>query len=442
MTQALYGKKILIANVPLDGHFNPLTGLAKHLQHIGCDVRWYTSETFSERLNKLDIPHYPFIKALELSGQNLGTIIPEIKTAAGPQKGRLYLKNLFIDRATEYFEDISEIFNDFSFDLLIADSMFSAMPLIRYKLGVPVVAIGIVPLMEDSIDIAPAGQALPPAKNEAIRLAYAKMYANKYKNIADLIEKYTSDLKIYGVSVSGSFIFDTLIKEANIYLQIGVPGFEYERSDQGKNVRFVGSLLPYSSPNGRPKWTDPRLKEFDKIIFVTQGTVERDVKKLLEPTLEAFVGSDTLVIAATGGNATLALRKKYQAPNIIIEDFIPFEDIMPHVSVFITNGGYGGTMLSIMHGVPIIAAGVYELKNEICSRIEYFGLGMDLKTETPSTEIIYQSARQVIMNDFYKDKVMALRDEINQYDSLALCTRYIDQLLNTNCGSDSISAPI
>jgi len=43
------GTKILFANVPADGHFNPLTGLAAHLKSIGCDVRWYTSKKYAEK---------------------------------------------------------------------------------------------------------------------------------------------------------------------------------------------------------------------------------------------------------------------------------------------------------------------------------------------------------------------------------------------------------
>ncbi|MBB6273836.1 UDP:flavonoid glycosyltransferase YjiC (YdhE family) [Pedobacter cryoconitis] len=53
-------KKVLFATTGLDGHFNPLTGLAKFLQAEGCVVRWYTSERFSAKLTKLDIPFYPF----------------------------------------------------------------------------------------------------------------------------------------------------------------------------------------------------------------------------------------------------------------------------------------------------------------------------------------------------------------------------------------------
>lgn len=43
ITDQLKGKKILFANVPADGNFSPLTGLAKYFQEAGADVRWYAS---------------------------------------------------------------------------------------------------------------------------------------------------------------------------------------------------------------------------------------------------------------------------------------------------------------------------------------------------------------------------------------------------------------
>ena len=46
-------KKILFACVPGDGHFSPLTGIAKHLQSMGYDVRWYCSSSYGEKIKKL-----------------------------------------------------------------------------------------------------------------------------------------------------------------------------------------------------------------------------------------------------------------------------------------------------------------------------------------------------------------------------------------------------
>jgi hypothetical protein len=50
MHEPLSGKKILFTTLPADGHFNPLTGLAKYLQAVGCDVRWYTSLLYKGKL--------------------------------------------------------------------------------------------------------------------------------------------------------------------------------------------------------------------------------------------------------------------------------------------------------------------------------------------------------------------------------------------------------
>jgi UDP:flavonoid glycosyltransferase YjiC (YdhE family) len=36
----MQSKKILFANIPADGHFNPLTGIAMELKNQGHDVRW------------------------------------------------------------------------------------------------------------------------------------------------------------------------------------------------------------------------------------------------------------------------------------------------------------------------------------------------------------------------------------------------------------------
>ena len=73
------GRKILFATVPGEGHFNPLTGLAKHLHEIGYDVRWYTSVQYAPKLKKLGIPHYPFVKAMEIPADKIDEIFPERK---------------------------------------------------------------------------------------------------------------------------------------------------------------------------------------------------------------------------------------------------------------------------------------------------------------------------------------------------------------------------
>ncbi len=436
MKEQLQGKKILFATLPADGHFNPLTGLARYLQAAGVDVRWYTSPVFKEKLEKLAIRHSPFVEALDTNGQNLDALFPGRKSITDPvAKLNLDMINGLVDRAPEYYADIRAIYDSFPFDLVVADSLFPAIPFVKRKLGVPVVAVGVVPLAETSIDLAPYGMARLPPADEAQRSEYATLrdFAQDVL-FKPSIDAFDATLKEHGIEVPGSAPFNLLIKEADLYLQIGTPGFEYHRTDLGENVRFVGALLPYASQGGQPAWFDERLRKYNKVVLVTQGTIEKDTRKILEPTLTAFRDTDVLVVAATGGSGTGELRAKYAAENVIIEDFIPFDQIMPYAGVFVTNGGYGGTLLSIKHRLPLVAAGVHEGKNEVCARIGYFRIGVDLGTETPTPEAIRGGVEAVLADAAYRENITRLADEFATYQAEEQCAGYIAGLLQAKAG--------
>ena len=159
------GTKILFANFPADGHFNPLTGLAVHLKNIGCDVRWYTSKTYAEKIDRLDIPFYGLQRAVDVSAHaEINDVFPERKKYKGQvSKLRFDMINVFILRSTEYYEDILEIYEEFPFQLMIADITFGAIPFVEEKMGIPVISISVVPLPETSKDLAPSGLGITPS---------------------------------------------------------------------------------------------------------------------------------------------------------------------------------------------------------------------------------------------------------------------------------------
>ena len=75
--------KILFASQAIDGHFNPMTGVAMRLKERGHDVRWYTGPVFRDKLHGLGIPLFPFRRATEHRADNLAELYPERATAEG-----------------------------------------------------------------------------------------------------------------------------------------------------------------------------------------------------------------------------------------------------------------------------------------------------------------------------------------------------------------------
>lgn len=421
-------KKILFACAPFDGHFNPLTGLAVHLKQQGHDVRWYAQQYYADKLRKLNIRHYKFDQADQINQVNLDRIFPKRAAINNTiKKINFDIQNVFVRQGPLYYRDIQNISNEFDFDLLIADTAFTGVPYVKELMNKPVFSIGVLPLSETSRDLAPSGLGMTPStsipgklKQHILRFVAQKILFGASNRLS------VKTLKDYGID-SKYFLFDEIIRRSTLVLQSGAPGFEYYRSDLSHNIRFIGPLFPYM-PKNAGSYTLPAKGSFEKTILVTQGTVEKDVNKIIVPVLEAYKGTNTLVIATTGGSGTAELRKKYPHANIIIEDFIPFSDVLPHCDVYITNGGYGGVMLGVQHKIPMVVAGVHEGKNEICARVGYFKLGINLKTEKPSAAQIIAAVDEVISNAAYKKNVTKLSWEFSAYKPAQLLQQYMSEI--------------
>lgn len=418
--------------MPMDGHFSPLTGLAVHLSQLGHDVRWYVGGHYGARVQALGLRHYPFVKAQTVNQENVDHLFANRAYIRGTiARLRFDINKLFLNRVPEFVKDLKAIHQEWPFSLLVHDVAFMGGPFVQQLLNVKTVAIGVVPLAETDDKLPPAGLGMQPARTmvgcwsqHLLRYVVQRIL---FKPCNDLFNKLRQE---QGLAPVSGFLLDSAIRTADVYLQSGVPGFEYPRKSISPNIRFVGPLLPHSRGKKPPFAHTARALQAKRVVLVTQGTVERNVEKLLVPTLEGFKNDpDTLVIATTGGSQTEELRDRFPQENFVIEDFINFNAVMPYASVYVTNGGYGGVMLALKHNLPIVAAGVHEGKNEIAARIGYCNVGVDLKTETPKPTQIRKAVERVLGDNSYRQQVRKLGREFTAYKPNELAEQYINELL-------------
>ncbi len=429
--EQLAGKKVLFATISADDYINPLTGLAKHLQDSGCDVRWYASKRYTKKFHQLYIYHYTPIKHKDVNSGNVNEIHPERARITGRiAKLNFDMLNIFAKPAARHFEDIRYIYEAFPFDVLIVDTLFAAAPIVRQILGVPVIAIGVVPLTASSRDLPPYGLGMTPSHNPLGRLKQSVLrFMTDKIFFKKTFKAYEQVLRRYGITNNGINMLDSVVRGSDLVLQLGSPGLEYRRSDIGRNIRYVGPMLPYAVARKGLPWSDERLHQYKDTVIVTQGTTEKNQNKIIIPALEAFSNTDVLIIVTTRGLQTEELRARYPYRNVIIEDFIPFDDVMPYAKAFITNGCYSGVLLSLQHKLPVIAAGTNECEDELCARIGYLKYGINLHTDTPSPEQIIEAFEDVLDTPLFKTNICRLREEFNQYEPILLSTGYVAELL-------------
>jgi UDP:flavonoid glycosyltransferase YjiC (YdhE family) len=412
--------KILFASQAVDGHFNPMTGVAVCLKERGHDVGWYTGPVFTDKLRKLQIRHFPFRRAIEHRGDNLNELYPERARLKGPRAIGFDGEKIFASNISHFFEDIRELQRDFPFDVIVVDSSMFIQRLVSRLLRTPVVTFVAIPNMESDPLVPPLFFGFKPPRNLAEKVAQAAAGLLSDKVILrPASQSYRRQHAAYGQEVPRrGRLTDEPYRCAEAVIQTGPESLDFPRRNVNPKVHYVGALLPYRSREAADADADgdwPR--SYPATLVVTQGTVDNiDQNKLIVPALEAVKDMDALVIVATGGRGTEELKAQYPQPNIIVRDYVDFAKVFEFTDVFISNGGFGGVQLSLSKGVPLVVCGINEGKSDVNARVEYAGAGVSLRTEAPKSGDIARAVAAVLGDPSWKRRATQMREQFDLTD--------------------------
>lgn len=426
--------KLLFASLPADGHFNPLTGIAAHFRARGHDVRWYAGARYGRKLDALGMPYFRYRRATEVMAENLNELFPERARLRGPKQISFDLEKFFVSNVDAHFRDIVEIRDAFCFDVFFCDGAMYAEKLVAERFGVPVFAVAVATVIPDD-DGPPPFFGLRPARTVVGRTVHRVVRRMLTGTMKQGVLLYNGVLAAHGVGPipPDGFPHIPMASARRVFLN-GCPGLEFPGYRAPPNAEFVGLLPPARGALARSAQVPARVTAPGAtVIAVSQGTVDNaDPTKLIVPVLEALKEGPYVVVATTGGAETAGLRDRFATANVFIEDFIDFDELFPHVDVFVTNGGYGSVLAALRHGVPVVAAGKREGKNDNCARIGYNRLGVDLRSERPRARRIAKAVQQALHDPQIAANVARLRAELDSYDPMARIEAVCDAELQSS----------
>ena len=121
------------------------------------------------------------------------------------------------------------------------------------------------------------------------------------------------------------------------------------------------------------------------------------------------------MVATTGGADPAVLGDP--PANAVVERFVPFSALLPHVDVMVSNGGFGSVQLAIANGVPMVVAGTSEDKREVTAHVGWSGVGINLRTSRPSPEAIADAVGRVLNEPRFRERTRALQAETKRHES-------------------------
>jgi len=429
---------IIIAGFPAQGHVTPLLAVAENFVNRGDEVRFITGSLFADKVAATGATYVPLPAEADFDDQPLAERYPERAKLKGLKAGVFDVEHVFARPAKSQYETIVAALAAKPADVVIAESVFvgASFLLQRPRSARPaVVMCGVIPLSITSRDTAPFGLGLPPARvlNRPRNAALAVI-------IRRVMQQANRTLNALHREVHGSDIPWTFIdwgRHADALVQFTVRSFEYSRSDEPSTVSFVGPLCATGSRASLPEWWSD-LDGTRPVIHVTQGTVANtDYDQVIAPALRALADDDVLVVITTGGRSVSTLAPL--PPNARAATYLPYDELLPRTSVFVTNGGYGGVQHALRYGVPIVATGGKEDKPEVGARIAWSGVGRRIRSERPTPRALRRDILAVLNQPRYRQAARRVAADMAAAPGFAGLADIVDRLVGTASPTQSVA---
>ncbi|MGX5682115.1 glycosyltransferase [Schumannella luteola] len=424
---------ILICSTPVHGHVTPLLAVTRALVAAGHDVRFLTGRRYRDAVEEAGASFLALPAAADYDDRSMDAAFPGRVGLTGPAGIRYDMIEIFLRPMQAQLAALRMALSSPT-DLVMTEPLFTGI------LGLlvepahsrpPIVSLGILPLGTKSKDTAPFGLGVLPMRGPIGRLRNSLMTVMAEKAVFAPVQKFAEEqvLAATGRELGGFFL--DWPRRADALVQFTVPEFEYPRSDLPASVRFVGPVSTSAPSTPLADWWD-ELDGSRRVVHVSQGTVaNQDYEELILPTIRGLAeAEDVVVVVTTGGRPVSSIPGRIPS-NVYLAEYLPYDELLPRTDVMVTNGGYGGVHFALRHGVPLVVAGMTEDKIEVSARIEWSGVGVNLRTNRPSDAAVAGGVRRVLADQSYRDAANRIGVAIARSPGVAGILPIVDELVST-----------
>lgn len=424
--------RFLVATVPVPAHTRNALPVAARLVERGHDVSWFASRRFRDDVVAVGATHVPYGQTRDFDGERLLEEFPQLAGLHGPRAiGRAYA-DVFVGEAAHRVADLARLLADQPVDAILSDGLSYGVSLLAEALGVPFATFGDGPLVRAHGPTPAFGPGLQPMRGPLSRLRnHAVRTASRRWIFAEAQEGHDRLRQDLGLAPDGRSVLEVSVSP-ELHLQACTPSFEYPVEGLPPTVHWVGALRP--DPPSRwspPSWWDELLAPTRPVVHVTQGSIRPDMRELVVPALRALAEEDVLVVVTTGSVPAHELAAELGAPlpaNARVCEFAPYDLLLPHVDVCVANGGYTGVTTALHHGVPLVQVGSTEEKAEIGARIRWSGVGVRIRSTSPSPRRLRTAVRRVLDDPTYRAAAGHMGMEMRRHDAGREAADLLEQL--------------
>lgn len=400
--------RFLLSAMPFTGHVAPVSAVARELVQRGHDVRFYTGSRFRARVEATGARLVPWERPPDFDENDMAATFPRLVDKKGLQQLLINMVDAFIRTAPAQVADLDAEWEREPWDALVADETSVGAVLFSETKGTPWATVAVLPLNLPGPGGPPSGMGIRPGANPLTKTRDAALRGLVPLIARPLARPLADAQRAVGLRPSGRTL-DSIVFSRTLIAASGSPLLDYGRTDRPPHLHFVGELRSTAVTDALPPWWGDLDRR--RVVLVTQGTYNIDPGDLIRPALEALDHRDLVVVATTGVPGQDSF--PFPVPsNARVAGFVPFAALLPRVDLAVTNGGWGGTIAALSHGIPLVIAGGDLDKPEVAARVSWSGAGVNLRTGTPTAAAISAAVDRVLGEASFREAAARVGEEL------------------------------
>jgi zeaxanthin glucosyltransferase len=418
--------KIGFVSMPLSGHLNPMTALARRLQSRGHEVVFFGVPDVEPFARAAGLDFVPYGEK-EYPAGSIDKLYSSVAQLHGFEVVRHSCMDLNPDLTRVTFDYLAEKLATTGIEAVVIDTIHFFMELVPLSMSIPYVHVwnvlhldfsGRTPpcLFSRPLDTSPEGLDRNAADLHKIGAILGP--------IAEIAKSYSEKV---GLKIDWNDPAATVSKLAVITQtprEFDLPGIPWSAQ-----FHYAG---PFHDDEGREPVPFPWDKLTDKpLIYASLGTLVNGLYDVYKHILEAVAPlEDVQVVLSVGKNINSANLGPIPSNTIVVRS-APQIELLKRAALCITHAGLNTTLESLAHGVPMVAIPIGYDQPGTAARIAHHGTGEFIEVDELTTERLRVLIEKVLQGPSYRERADYFRKVISKTRGLDVAADVIEQAFQT-----------
>jgi zeaxanthin glucosyltransferase len=423
--------KIGFISMPLAGHLNPMTALARKLQSRGHEIVFIGVPDAGPRVRAAGLNFVSYCEEEFPAGACASALAPVAKIY-GMQATRWTIGGAgkaFFQAASQH---LPRVLAETGIEAVVLDTIHMYLEIVPISLGIPYAHVWAILNIDFSGATVPSVMPGPYDNTSGARQRNLEALEKSDNAFFGIVQEVAApyaervELKIDWSDPPPTFSKLAIVSQTP--KEFDLPGIPWPAHFHHAGPFFDDAgrepiPFPWEELDGRP------------LVYASLGTLVNGIENIYKTILGA-VGrlSEIQIVLAKGSNIELAELGPIPS-NVIVVDKAPQIELLKRAALCITHAGLNTTLESLAQGVPMVAIPIAYDQFGVAVRIAYHGVGESLQVDDLSVDGLYALIQKVLNTPFYGEKAQYFKNIIAQRRGLDVAADTIERAFQSALAS-------